>query len=112
MNHPNIPHPILNREQKNLKRGLSRLKEDMLDASRHYYTRKSDCLHVKVPTNTDDSVWWYNEHSKEWTIHTSAKCAICEEVFGWYCLKAPDNECDYEQYSEHCKYCSEPDERK
>lgn len=45
-------------------------------------------------------------------FHDSAICDICNYDFGWWCPDSPTHYCEYKDFSEYCKYCGEPSERK
>lgn len=77
-----------------------------------YNDMKRSCQHAIIPAHQDEHAWWWNTYSEEWTLCTSAKCCMCNEIFGWYCLKSPTKICEYERRSENCIHCHEPDERK
>lgn len=44
--------------------------------------------------------------------HDSAHCDICGKDFGWWCPDSTTHICQYEDDSECCIFCGQPDERK
>lgn len=42
----------------------------------------------------------------------SAVCSTCGHDAGWWCPATPTHLCEYDEDSEYCSHCHEPDERK
>ncbi len=42
----------------------------------------------------------------------SASCSICGVDLGWWCPENPKGYCEYDDKSENCIFCHQPDERK
>jgi hypothetical protein len=46
-------------------------------------------------------------------VFGGAHCAICKNDMGWWCPKSKNHRCSYTMnYSDCCKFCGEPSERK
>jgi hypothetical protein len=70
-------------------------------ATMRYFDRKRECQHEIIEYKVTEDC-------------SSAHCRICNEPFGWWCPKSPDNLChyDYRTNGEYCIYCGQPEERK
>lgn len=103
------------------KHRIAELDRQIKERSELLYELKKTCPHTIVADKYD-----------------SAVCITCDEDFGWWCPKSPDNACHYHtcaggtlvqlitgktvdpplghvprrETSDHCIYCGNPEERK
>jgi len=106
--------PDLSEEQKEFRREVGRLRDEVCYAQSLLAEHIRKCEHIFVPAGKGFNAEW-NKYTNEWLADCGAKCFICNKQAEWYCLQSPTNVCLYNDDDwnmDSCIYCGQPDERK
>ena len=101
----------MNKEE--IKQKIIQNKKDIKESLKHLGTlhRYRDYL-VAMCSRSGHIIVPRDKKFFEETGSTIAICEVCEKDFGWYCPDSSDHYCHYEEDSECCIYCGQPEERK
>lgn len=90
--------------------------QEEVKKSYEYLRKIIDTVYILIPLATKHECVVLDKTINKFGWYEGAICAICKKDYGWYCPNNDKHICDYQEengkYSEYCKYCGEPDERK
>lgn len=81
--------------QEALKQSIESARLAIEEAQSRLWQLERSCSHVVVGAENEE-----------------AKCAVCDQEFGWWCPRSPNHVCKYSTDFDSCDYCGSPEERK